>query len=111
MDIKLILTATVVATLAVAPAMAQAKAPSKAEVEASFRTLSLITSAIETKEVPVPVKNALFGCIYAKPLGEVSAALTKTLNDNPQIDGKDNTQALIVLSRICGAPAPEPKAE
>ncbi len=110
MRIQNIVLAAAVAGLAISPAAAQQKQPSKAEIDASVRTLGLITSAIESKDVPVPVKNALFGCLYGKPLKEISEALTKTLKANPQIDGKDNTKALIVLSRLCGAPAPKPKA-
>ena len=105
------------ALLAAAPAVAQDKPaaaatadmPTEAQLKAGSETLSLIVSALNSKEVPQETKNGLFGCLYQNQLGKLSDGLTKVLADNKQIDATNPTQRLLVLAKMCGAPLPTAK--
>ena len=96
---------------AATPAAAQdtaAKVPTQEEMTAASQTLSLLVSALNSKEVPQETKNGLFGCLYENSLGEVSSAATKAFAENKQLDASNPTLRLIVLAKVCGAPVPQP---
>ncbi|RIA46623.1 hypothetical protein DFR49_1169 [Hephaestia caeni] len=100
------------AFLAVSPAIAQdkpaaaAEAPSQEDIKNASDTLSLLVSALNSKEVPQETKNGLFGCLYQNPLGKLGDGLFKTLAENKDLDAADPTIRLMVLAKICGAPLP-----
>jgi hypothetical protein len=99
------------AALIAAPAAAQedaAKAPTQEELKAADQTLSLLVSALNSKDVPQETKNGLFGCMYENSLGTIGSAATKALAENKQIDPENATQRLLVLAKVCGAPVPMP---
>ena len=91
---------------------AQPAQPTKAEVEAATATFSLIASALNSEQVPGPVKSALFGCMYQAPLGEISKALTAA-TEQADIAADDHNKRLVALAAICGArdPSQTPPAE
>ena len=102
--------------LAAAPAIAQdkpaaAEQPTQEQIKNASETLSLVVSALNSKEVPQETKNGLFGCLYQNPLGKLGDGLYKALAENKDLDGKDPTIRLLVLAKICGAPLPTEKAE
>ncbi|MGB7404679.1 MAG: hypothetical protein WA906_03240 [Pacificimonas sp.] len=83
--------------------------PSEKEGQQAFRTLSVIVSAIQSDEVPERVKNAVFACLYEKPLKEVTSLLYENL-EKVNVDPTDNTKVLVILATMCGAPPPQPDA-
>ena len=97
--------------LAAAPAMAAdtpAK-PTQAQLKSAEQTLSYIVSAIKSKDVPVEMKNGLFGCLYENSLRKISTARDEVLAKNKgKIDPANANQQLIVIAEICGAPLPKP---
>ncbi|MCM8730189.1 hypothetical protein ACFO8O_04290 [Hephaestia sp. GCM10023244] len=100
------------AFVAATPAIAQKKPaaepapPTQEQIKEASDTLSLIVSALNSKEVPQETKNGLFGCLYQNPLGKLGDGLAKTLDENKDIDGSNPTIRLMVLAKICGAPLP-----
>ena len=106
------LTALSVAIATAAPAKPATSAPTGvgqptlAQVEAAKKTLGMIMSALNSKEVPNEFKGGLFGCLYQAPLGKISDSVTKTLAMNKQINGNDPNQYIMVVGRVCGAPLP-----
>jgi len=99
--------------LMAAPAMAAdtpAK-PTQAQLKSAEQTLSYIISAIKSKDVPVEMKNGLFGCLYENPLRKISSARDEVLAKNKgKIDPANANQQLILIAEICGAPVPQPAA-
>ncbi len=98
------------ALIAAMPAAAQdsaPKPPSEAEMKVASETLSLLVSALNSKDVPQETKNGLFGCMYENSLGEISGAATKAFAENKDLDADDPTLRLIVLAKVCGAPVPQ----
>ena len=74
--------------------------------------MSSTGSAINSKEVPVEMKNGLFGCLYENSLSKISNARDEVLAKNKgKIDASNATQQLIVIAEICGAPVPKPTAD
>ena len=100
------------AILLAAPAVAAdtpAKKPTQAQLKSAQQTLSFIVSAINSKEVPVEMKNGLFGCLSENSLSKISNARDEVLAKNKgKIDASNATQQLIVIAEICGAPVPKP---
>src|SRR3546814_15170860 len=100
------------AFLAASPAIAQdkpaaaAEAPSQEDIKNASDTLSLLVSALNSKEVPQETKNGLFGCLYQNPLGQHGDGLFKTLAEKKDLDAADPTIRLMVLTKLCGAPLP-----
>ena len=84
--------------------------PTLAQVEAAKKTLGLMMSALNSKEVPNEFKGGLFGCLYQVPLGKISDSVTKTLAANKQINGDDPNQYIMVVGKVCGAPLPDAPA-
>jgi hypothetical protein len=99
------------ATLAMAAMPATAAEPPKptpAQLKNAQDTLSLIVSALNSKEVPQETKNGLFGCLYENPLGKIAAGSAEVLAHDKKLDPKDPTQRLVVLTHVCDAPVPAP---
>ena len=103
------------AALAAAPAANPA--PSKAQVETAAFHLKVLLSALQSKEVDEPVKNALFVCLYENPFGKMSDATTKVIEGN-KLDPKDPNKVLTAMAGVCGlhpgskpgaTPSPAPK--
>lgn len=102
---------------ATAAAPAAKPAPTKAQVETAAFHLKVLLSALQSKDVDEPVKNALFVCLYENPFGKMSDATTKVLAGN-KLDPKDPNKVLTVMAGVCGlhpgakpgaAPSPAPK--
>ncbi|WP_180345091.1 hypothetical protein [Sphingomonas japonica] len=100
--------AIVGAALLASPAAAQDAAPTKEEAAHASRTLGLIVSALNSKEVPTETKQGIFGCLYERSLSTIAQATKQVLDKNPKVDETDATQQLIVLAGVCGAPMPKP---
>ena len=99
--------------LLAAPAAAADKPakPTQAQLKSAQATLSYIVSAINSKDVPVAMKDGLFGCLYENPLSKIATARDQVLARNKgKIDVSNPTQQLIVIAEICGAPVPTPAA-
>jgi len=100
------------AFLLAAPAIAAdtpAKKPTQAQLKSAQETLSFIVSAINSKEVPVEMKNGLFGCLYENSLSKISNARDEVLAKNKgKVDASNATQQLVIIAEICGAPVPKP---
>lgn len=102
------LAAGLLATPAIA-ADTSAKKPTQAQLKSAQETLSLLVSAINSKDVPGEMKNGLFGCLYENSLSKISNARDEVLARNKgKIDASNATQQLIVIAEICGAPVPKP---
>ena len=99
------------AALSVAAIPATAAEPAKptpAQLKNAQDTLSLIVSALNSKDVPQETKKGLFGCLYQNSLGKVAAGSAEVLAHDKKIDRKDPTQRLLVVTHVCGAPVPAP---
>ncbi len=92
-------------------------APTKAQVETAAFHLKVLLSALQSKEVEEPVKNALFVCLYENPFGKMSDATTKVIEGN-KLDSKDPNKVLTAMAGVCGlhpgskpgaTPSPTPK--
>ena len=84
------------------PAALHAQAgPSKAQLANAAFVLRVMSSALQSKEVDDPIKNALFVCFYENPFGKVSDATTKVLAGN-KLDAKDPNKVLTVMAGVCG---------
>ena len=107
------------ALLALSPAIAQkAKAPAKPaakavpaqptveQLRAASDTLSLLISALNSKEVPQATKNGLFLCLYGNPLGKISRGQTLALAAGKAGEAATPTQRLLILVDLCDAPSP-----
>jgi hypothetical protein len=94
----LILLAAALAGPAVA---AEPAAPSKAQLDTAAFHLKVLMSALQSKDVDQPIKNALFVCLYENPFGKVSDATTKVLAGN-KLDPKDPNKVLTVMAGVCG---------
>src|SRR3546814_18995744 len=100
------------AFLAASPAIAQdkpaaaAEAPSQEDIKNASDTLSLLVSALNSKEVPQETKNGLFGCLYQNQLGQLGACLFQPLAQNKEPDPADPTNRLLVLDQTYGPPPP-----
>ena len=102
------LAAALLATPAIA-ADTPAKKPTQAQLKSAQETLSFIVSAINSKEVPVEMKNGLFGCLYENSLSKISNARDEVLAKNKgKVDASNATQQLVIIAEICGAPVPKP---
>ena len=95
------------------PAVAKetTKKPTTAELQNAQQTLSLLVSALNSKEVPQETKNGLFGCLYQNSLGAIAGDSAAVLQKNKQIDRKNPNARLLVLAKICGAPVPAGKSD
>lgn len=80
--------------------------PSEAELSDATDTLSLIVSALNSKEIPANTKAGIMLCLYANPLGKISLGESKVLSEDKTIDRNNPTQRLRVLAAICHAPQP-----
>ena len=99
------------AVLAAVPAGAAAPDnPTQAQLRDAQETLSLIVSALNSKDIPNEMKNGLFGCIYEAPLKEISAKAADVLAKNKKLDPKNPDARLLVIAKVCGAPIPVPPA-
>ena len=98
--------------LAVMPAGAAAAPdkPTQAELRNAQETLSLIVSALNSKDIPAEMKDGLFGCIYEAPLKEISAKAADVLAKNKKLDPKSADARILVIAKVCGAPIPVPPA-
>jgi hypothetical protein len=99
------------AILLAAPAVAAdtpAEKPTQAQLKSAQETLSFIVSAINSKDVPVEMKNGLFGCLYENSLSKISTARDAVLAKNKgKVDLENPTEQLVVIAEICGAPLPK----
>lgn len=94
--------AIIAVPLASTTAAAQSAAkPSKAEIADAGRDLNVIAAALTSDKVPVPVKNALFQCLYQNTLGKISGTASKVLAAN-KLDRSSADKALAVLAGVCG---------
>ncbi|MEM8826201.1 MAG: hypothetical protein AAF205_07600 [Pseudomonadota bacterium] len=84
---------------------AQPAQPSEAEVTAATRTFGMISSALRSETVPGGLKNALFACIYEKPLSEISARLTAE-REKANIPVDDVNRQVALLGLLCGFTPP-----
>lgn len=103
---------------AIAAAPTAKSAPGKAQVETAAFHLKVLLSALQSKDVDEPVKNALFVCLYENPFGKISDATTKVIVGN-KLDPKDPNKVLTAMAGVCGlhpgakpgaAPSPAPKS-
>lgn len=85
--------------------------PTRAELSNAQKTLSLIVSALNSKEVPAGLKDGLFGCLYENPLKKISAAAAQVWTDNKKLDPQDATAQLLVVAKVCGLPLPKVTGE
>lgn len=106
-----------VAALALAPAMAQTPAKpadvspaERAKVERAAFNFKLLLSAMQSDKIPVPVKDALFGCIYTNSLSKVTEAMDKLIAANSARINRTNPDQMIgVMAGVCGY-RPQPPA-
>ena len=96
--------AAVIATAAVPAIAATPAKPTAAQLKNAQDTLSLIVSALNSKEVPQETKNGLFGCLYENPLGKIADGSAQVLAHDKKLNPKDPTQRLVVLTHVCDAP-------
>jgi hypothetical protein len=109
------LLAAVPAGAATKTAATKTAAPSQAQLRDAQQTLSLIVSALNSKDVPEDMKDGLFGCLYENPLGKIADGATKVWAQNAKgdkkLDPKNATAQLLVVAKVCGAPLPKPEAD
>lgn len=84
-----------------APAIAADAAPTKAQLDTAAFHLRVLMSALQSKDVDAPIKNALFVCFYDNSFGKVSEATSKVLAGN-KLDPKDPNKVLTVMAGVCG---------
>lgn len=98
--------------LAAGPAGAAATPdkPTQAQLRDAQQTLSLIVSALNSKDIPADMKNGLFGCLYEAPLREISAKAADVLAKNKKLDPKNPDARILVIAKVCGASIPAPAA-
>ena len=84
--------------------------PTQAQLRNAQETLSLIVSALNSKDIPAEMKDGLFGCIYEAPLKEISAKAADVLAKNKKLDPKSPDARILVIAKVCGAPIPVPPA-
>ena len=92
------------AALALAAPAVAAETPTKPTPEqltAADDTLSLIVSALNSKDVPQEMKNGLFGCLYETPLKKISESATAAMAKT-KTDKADPTRRLLVVAAVCG---------
>lgn len=78
-------------------------APSKVDIDNAAVVLRVISSALQSDAVEQPVKTALFECLYANSLAQVSRATDKVIAANAgKVDRKDASQMLAVIAGVCG---------
>jgi len=82
-------------------ASAQTAALDKAKLEAAALHMRVLLSALQSKDLDNPLKNALFICLYENPLGQISDATSKVLAGN-KLDPKDPNKILTVMAGVCG---------
>jgi hypothetical protein len=82
-------------------APAAAAAPSAEEVKQGQYALKILMSALQAPNVPGPIKNALFACIYTNSISKISKAMYQGAAAN-KIDIKVPDKALVVLAGVCG---------
>ncbi|MET0248898.1 MAG: hypothetical protein ABW164_04135 [Sphingobium sp.] len=75
--------------------------PDKAKLEAAALHMRVLLSALQSKDLDNPLKNALFICLYSNPLGQISDATSKVLAGN-KLDPKDPNKILTVMAGVCG---------
>ncbi len=97
-------------TVPAGAATAQAATPTKAQLETALLRFKVMYSAMIAKNVPAPIKQALFNCIYQHSMGEISARMEQTLAANPKakVDPANADQQLALMAAICGYKAPPP---
>lgn len=83
------------------PAVAAEAAPTKAQLDTAAFHLRVLMSALQSKDVDAPIKNALFVCFYDNSFGKVSEATSKVLAGN-KLDPKDPNKVLTVMAGVCG---------
>ena len=85
-----------------APALAAGPAtPTKAQLDTAAFHLKVLMSALQSKEVDEPIKNALFVCFYENPFGKISDATTRVLTGN-KLSPTDPNKVLTVMAGVCG---------
>lgn len=82
-------------------ASAQSATADKAKLEAAALHMRVLLSALQSKDLDNPIKNALFICLYENPLGQISEATSKVLAGN-KLDSKDPNKILTVMAGVCG---------
>ena len=105
----ILLAATLLVAVPAGAATTSAK-PTQAQLRNAQETLSLIVSALNSKDIPAEMKDGLFGCIYEAPLKEISAKAADVLAKNKKLDPKNPDARLLVIAKVCGAPIPVPPA-
>jgi hypothetical protein len=98
------------------PAQAPLPPPTKAQIESASFYLSIMMSAMASKDVEGPIKNQLFSCLYENQFGRIADAMDKTIAANAgKVDKSNPTQVLGVMASVCGfkptaaaQPAPPP---
>jgi len=105
----ILLAATLLAVVPAGAATTPAN-PTQTQLRNAQETLSLIVSALNSKDIPADMKDGLFGCIYEAPLKEISSKAADVLAKNPKLDAKNASARILVIAKVCGAPIPVPPA-
>jgi hypothetical protein len=107
----ILLAATSLAVAVPAGAAAPADKPTEAQLKNAQKTLSLIVSALNSNDVPVDMRDGLFGCLYENSLHKIADGAAQVWAHNTKLDPKNATAQLLVVAKVCGAPLPKPAAD
>lgn len=77
----------------------------------AVENLRVLISGLQSEKIETEIKDVLVACLFANSLGEISEAVDKAIEANPErFDRSNPNQLLGVMVGVCGYQPPEQPA-